>query len=149
MKEWTDAVNYNPITGAFSNKLGRPVGWVSNRGYTMLYINGKQVCAHRVAFLLHSGYLPIQVDHINGKRTDNRAVNLRAATNTTNQRNKHKKAGKSPHLPIGIYECIRKGRSGLWYLAAIESEGVRFTTYKRNLKDAIEWREEKKRLLAW
>lgn len=43
--------------------------------------------AHRVIWLMHHGVWPEhQIDHINGKRDDNRIENLRPATNTENAR---------------------------------------------------------------
>jgi hypothetical protein len=58
------------------------------RGYVYVGINGKKHRAHRIIFLMHKGYLPKTIDHINGDRADNRIENLRAVTANQNQHNR-------------------------------------------------------------
>jgi hypothetical protein len=69
---------------------------------------GKSHKAHRLIFMLHHGFMPQEIDHINGDRADNRIENLRSVTRSQNQYNKrpqrnasgyrgvtwHKKTGK-------------------------------------------------------
>jgi len=56
--------------------------------YITVGLNKKQYAAHRIIFAMHHGYMPPQVDHINGDRQDNRIENLRASNNTLNSYNK-------------------------------------------------------------
>ena len=55
--------------------------------YVNVSINNVRHQIHRVVFLMHHGFLPQVVDHINGETQDNRIENHRAATYTENQRN--------------------------------------------------------------
>lgn len=70
------------------NRRGAPVGWLTERGYIRIKVGGKIFMAHRIAWLLSTGRWPKnQIDHINGKRSDNRLINLREATQSENTRN--------------------------------------------------------------
>jgi hypothetical protein len=53
-------------------------------GYVHVKINHRAYKMHRVVFLLHHGYLPEIVDHIDGDKTNNRIENLRAANKQEN-----------------------------------------------------------------
>lgn len=112
-------LSYNPSTGEFSWKqkphpkcrvtVGSKAGCVS-RGYLAIRIDGRTYHAHRLAWLLTHGEMPVhQIDHANRNRMDNRISNLRQATNQQNQFNRslavnnnsgctgvhfHKKSGK-------------------------------------------------------
>ena len=57
-------------------------------GYFKGAILGKPYRAHRVAWAIYSGAWPENdIDHINGKRSDNRIANLRTATRQENSKN--------------------------------------------------------------
>lgn len=56
-------------------------------GYLQGRIGGRNYLAHRVIWALVHGAWPQEVDHINGNRSDNRIVNLRAVTSLENKRN--------------------------------------------------------------
>ena len=62
-------------------------GTISNVGYIAVMVNRKRYQAHRLIFLLHNGWLPEFIDHIDRDRVNNRIENLRAATKAQNQRN--------------------------------------------------------------
>lgn len=84
-------------------------------GYVYIKIDGKSYMAHRLAWLDVNGEWPeVFVDHINGDRSDNRLINLRAATRELNAQNqrvaqKHNKLGILGVSPYGekYYACIR------------------------------------------
>ena len=61
----------------------------NTEGYIRLSIAGVSMYAHRVAWTLSHGEIPdgMQIDHIDGNRTDNRLCNLRVVTHAENTRN--------------------------------------------------------------
>jgi hypothetical protein len=69
-------------------KVGQEVGNISTRGYKRVMIEYKEIAVHRLIFLMHHGYMPNVIDHVNGNPLDNRIENLREATHQTNQYNK-------------------------------------------------------------
>ena len=68
--------------------VGKEAGAVDKNGYSVLRINQKRYRTHRVVFLMHKGYLPAVLDHIDGDRANNRLENLRPATTHQNQYNR-------------------------------------------------------------
>lgn len=57
-------------------------------GYRVGKIFGTNLLAHRVIWAMVYGEWPEQIDHINGKRDDNRLVNLRSVTVRDNAKNR-------------------------------------------------------------
>jgi hypothetical protein len=61
--------------------------------------------AHQLAFLYMTGSIPIEIDHANGDRADNRWANLREATRKQNNGNRRKYKG---HWPKGVVKLKTK-----------------------------------------
>lgn len=77
-------------------------------GYLIMKIKGKQYKAHRLIFAYFNGYFPIEIDHINRVRTDNRIENLRSATRQLNHDNTVRNS-------LGVYEDkSTKGLKKVW-----------------------------------
>jgi hypothetical protein len=76
-------------------KVGAIAGTLKSHGYLCVGINYNSYRAHRLIFLMHKGYLPKTIDHINGDKLDNRIENLRAATVGQNQHNRKTNANNT------------------------------------------------------
>lgn len=69
-------------------KIGKRAGIQRPNGYRQLKIDGITYMEHRLVWFYHTMSWPKhQIDHINGKRCDNRIENLRKATYQQNRRN--------------------------------------------------------------
>lgn len=107
-----ERLNYDPDTGVFlwaispcqRMKAGDVAGGVNNEGYVNIEIKGRAYKAHRLAWLVVTGEWPRKhVDHINGRRDDNRFCNLREASRKENGQNRRlNKNNNSGH--IGVYQ---------------------------------------------
>lgn len=87
---------YDPDTGILSWKikpsrrivLGQPVGGkIRSDGYLHARIDKHVSLSHRIIWAHYYGEWITEIDHINGNRADNRVVNLRACTRSSNLAN--------------------------------------------------------------
>jgi HNH endonuclease/AP2 domain len=89
-----ELLSYDSGTGIFRWKVDRKrakagmVAGSSSRGYLLIGIDGRLYRAHRLAWLYEHGRWPeLELDHVNGDRSDNRIANLREATADQQRRN--------------------------------------------------------------
>jgi hypothetical protein len=104
---------------------GTVAGTVNSYGYVWIRINGKSYAAHRLAWLYHYGVMlgsDVHVDHINGKRIDNRIDNLRLATRSQNNAN----ARKSVRNTSGAKGVSWSKRDQKWIAQIRRGGGNRF-----------------------
>lgn len=88
--------------------IGSEVGSIHKTGYRHVTWNNKIHKVHRLIFLLEHGYLPNEIDHINGDRLDNRIENLRDVTRSQNQFNKKQQANNSGHRNVSWHTKTKK-----------------------------------------
>jgi len=67
--------------------VGDIVGCNNGNNYLKIHLCGKQNYVHRLIFIWHYGFLPKEIDHINGNSLDNRIENLRDCTHAQNAKN--------------------------------------------------------------
>lgn len=127
-----ELLHYDPVTGVFIRKMttnnngamiGDLAGSVDKDGYLRIGIDGFGYPAHRLAWLYMTGSFPEgDVDHENGRRTDNRFKNLRAASRNQNNMNQKRRAdNRTGFKGVGLHS------SGL-YRARIKIPGKKART---------------------
>jgi len=68
-------------------KIGDLVGCLHPKGYYVTAIKARQYLIHRLIYMMHYGYMPQFIDHINNIKTDNRIENLRSTSISQNAQN--------------------------------------------------------------
>jgi hypothetical protein len=82
-------------------------------GHRYAGLNGKKVLAHRIIWKMVHGEEPPTIDHINGDPSDNRLVNLRAATPVQNGQNSRRRKNNTSGVmgvawePRRLKWCVR------------------------------------------
>lgn len=116
-----ELLSYDPETGIFTRrtkqnnrmKVGEVAG-ANNGGYTQLSVDGRGVKAHRLAWFYVYGVWPsMEIDHINGVRSDNRIANLRDVDKRTNCQNRFTTPAHSSEEFIGATKD-KRCRSDIW-----------------------------------
>jgi hypothetical protein len=92
---YKDGNLYWKIAKSNAIKIGSEAGNITSKGYRNIQVNKKIYGAHRLVFLMHNGYLPNQIDHIDGNKLNNNIDNLREATNAQNQCNIQKRSNNT------------------------------------------------------
>ncbi len=144
---------YNPETGIFIRRTtvssnarrGDVAGCINGKGYLKVNVDYKSYSLHRLAWLYIYGKLPIEIDHINRKRKDNRIGNLREVSRSCNIKNA---AGWRTNTSgvRGIYWHKRKNK----WRAYIWAKGKELHLgYYENFVDAIRVRAEEEFRLGW
>lgn len=115
---------YDPDTGVFiwrvdvytgryqarlAAKQGDVAGSIGARGYRLIGVDGGLYRAARLAWFYVTGRWPRHdVDHVNGKRADDRLCNLRTATRSENNQNQRKPRSDNKSGFLGV--CPFRGK---------------------------------------
>ncbi|MCU1169245.1 HNH endonuclease [Stenotrophomonas maltophilia] len=118
--------SYNPETGLIVRRVtcggrcaGTVVGTRRDDGYLEARVAGRTVLAHRLAWLLITQEEPpAEIDHINGRKDDNRFKNLRGASRAENNQNRVVPHANNRTGRLGVH----RNRSGR-FVARIRVDG--------------------------
>ncbi len=89
---------------------GRPCGSLDNVGYRRICVGGQMLLAHRVNWFICNKEIPEDyIDHIDGRKDNNRIENLRRCSIGENQRNMKKPITNSTGFK-GVYRNTGRGR---------------------------------------
>ena len=91
-------IDYDPSTGLITRRAtGKPALFtIRPNGYLWGHVAGKLILAHRAAWALSYGEWPVEVDHVNRVRSDNRLSNLRSEGRTVQSLNQEHRRERSP-----------------------------------------------------
>lgn len=125
-------------TASRGRKIGDAVGSINGTGYRRVGMGGKYYTEHALVFLMHHGYIPSEIDHINGDRADNRIENLRPVTRSQNQYNKDKcRNNTSGHRGVSWHK-----KSQAWIIRVMKNGKTVFQKYAKDLELAAFIAEE-------
>jgi hypothetical protein len=110
--------------------LDKPAGSIHKTGYRHVTWMGKVHKTHRLIFLLVHGYLPKEIDHINGVRSDNRIENLRPVTRSENQCNRPVLANNTSGYPGVSWHK----KSKAWVVRVMKHGKTRIQLYFKDLE---------------
>jgi hypothetical protein len=121
--EYRDGVLYWRERPAQSRKAkgNMEAGTDSGNGYRKVSINKKRYYEHRIIFLMHHGFIPEIVDHIDGNTLNNNIDNIRASNKSLNACNSK------------IPSHNTSGHKGVLWLKREKKWGVRVQFNKRQI----------------
>ena len=96
-------------------KIGNKAGCLHHTGYLAVVTNSVQYRMHRIIWCYHFGPIAdtLEIDHIDGDKTNNMIENLRLATRSQNKFNNKRanRNSKSNILGVSWYEAKSKWRA--------------------------------------
>ena len=115
---YEDGVLFWAIKPSRDTRIGDRAGCVRNDSYVTVRVERRKYLAHRLIYLMHHGYLPRVIDHIDGDPSNNRIENLRAATQQQNIRNRGPQANNKLGIK-GVHWCKEAKK----FIAKIKANG--------------------------
>jgi hypothetical protein len=132
---------YNPWTGVVIRRsTGLPVGGsqLNPNRYLRVTVNHKKYLLHRVIFYMMMRRWPLEVDHRDRNRHNNRWFNLREVTHNLNQQNR----GLDKRNIAGCSGVMWKSKRKRWRVQVHHNGVTHFIGYYKEKKLAIQARKE-------
>lgn len=83
-------------------QVGEIAGGIDGNGYIKIKVDNIKYMAHRLAYFYMIGEWPIEIDHINGIKIDNRWNNLRNGTHKQNMQNRRTPNSNNKNNLLGV-----------------------------------------------
>lgn len=134
--------HYDPETGSLTWKIrrqrmrvGDEAGFVQSSGYRRVKVNASNFKGHRICYAIFHGVdpYPMEVDHINHNRSDNRIQNLRLVSHRENGKNQKKHA----HNTSGYAGVSWRKQNKKWHARITVNGKKKHLGYFTNKSDAI------------
>jgi hypothetical protein len=128
--EYKDNNLYWKVNCGNNQMIGKKAGSQLANKYWHIRIKKKPIYTHRAVFLFHHGYLPKTIDHIDGNPSNNAIENLRAATQSQNNRNRREIPNKYGHVGLTLLQ-------GKYWQPQLRVDGQRlYLGIYKNVEDA-------------
>jgi hypothetical protein len=108
---------YDPYTGTLTWRISRggisagsKAGSSEKTGYALVPFKGRKVMTHRIIWLIHYGYWPKYIDHIDHNRKNNRLSNLREVLSKVEQGQNMKQSAANTSGVTGVKFCKQTGK---------------------------------------
>lgn len=122
-------------------KVGNRAGCQKKDGYRFITLNYSNFYEHKLIYMFHFGKTDLEIDHIDGNRSNNRIENLRPATITENARNKKTlTSNTSGRKGISFDKLVKKWRAYIGINGKVKVLG-----FFENFDDAVKVREKAER----
>jgi hypothetical protein len=131
---WKD--HFNSDKPHWKVVIGNRAGCLVGNGYWYVTIGGKRYKAARIIFLMHHGYLPEIVDHIDGNPVNDNIDNLRAATRITNNWNRKSSSNNTSGVP-GLTFNKEKNKWQVRIEANYKVYHIGYFTYKSEAENVV------------
>jgi HNH endonuclease/AP2 domain len=134
--EYKEGHLYWKIKPRNSAKIGDKVGGLNSKGYITLRLNNSQYKMHRIIWVYHYNTIfnNLQIDHIDGDKTNNTIENLRLATNSQNNFNNKSAYCNSKSNILGVFWSKTRKK---WVSQICKNNKRMHLGYFLNQEDAI------------
>jgi hypothetical protein len=136
--EYRDGALYRKTNRNNRFKAGHRAGsLIKSTGYRSVQVSGVPYQEHSIIYLMHYGFIPKIIDHINNNKIDNKIENLRQATYDQNAWNT-KRSTKNTSGIKGV--SFRKDRNA--WIARLQAHAQSiYLGYFKSKEDAQEFME--------